>query len=175
MVLETFLKSLASLKLCLINLKHLCLQENKNRVVAPGIRLNLLHYQNENRVVVVARIRMNLFHYQNKNRVVVSPRIKLNLFHYQHPHVFGFFIRNNFNCVRSIWNISVHFVCNRVFDFHKNVFIQDLYCCTTNSDSCTINTNLGWINKKRWMNKFSVCRKALLYPTKATSAIFKQT
>ena len=30
------------------------------------------------------------------------------------------------------------------FDFHKNLFIQGLYYCTTNSDPCTINTNLGW-------------------------------
>ena len=34
------------------------------------------------------------------------------------------------------------------FDFPKNLFIQGLYYCTTNSDPCTINTNLWWINKK---------------------------
>ena len=49
------------------------------------------------------------------------------------------------------------------FDFHKNLFIQGLYYCTTNSDPCTIITNLGWINKKHWINKFSTCRKAFLY------------
>ena len=42
------------------------------------------------------------------------------------------------------------------------LFIQGLYHCATNSDPCTINTNLGWINIKRWMNKFSTCRKTLL-------------
>ena len=41
------------------------------------------------------------------------------------------------------------------------LFIQGLYYYTTNSNACTVITNLGWINKKRWMNKFSTCRKAL--------------
>ena len=48
------------------------------------------------------------------------------------------------------------------FDFPKNLFIHGFYYCTNNSDPCTINTNLRWINNKRWMNKFSTCRKALL-------------
>ena len=42
------------------------------------------------------------------------------------------------------------------------LFIQGLYYYTTNSNPCTINTNIGWINKKRWMNKCSTCWTALL-------------
>jgi len=38
------------------------------------------------------------------------------------------------------------------------LFIQGLYYYTTNSHPCTINTNLEWINKKRWMNKFSMSK-----------------
>ena len=75
----------------------------------------------------------------------------------------------NLNCVWLIdlcneidfWGLSTS-----INFFHPRLFIylsKVCFYCTTNSEHCTIKTNLGWINKKRWINKFSTCRKVLQF------------
>ena len=48
-----------------------------------------------------------------------------------------------FSAEDYLYGIFLKFARIEYFDFHKNLFIQGLYYCTTNSDPYTINTNLG--------------------------------
>ena len=67
--------------------------------------------------------------------------------------------RSNICCGRYIgeWNFIRKWLTDRgkkIIKFVKNIYFLMFICIIT--------IDLGWINKKRWINTFFTCRKALL-------------